>query len=145
MWRVIGSVQVPELFTVERYPTLLQMTSTVTAETAAGLGELMAAVFPCASITGAPKVSTMAILRELETEPRGVYTGSIGYISPDGHGQFNVAIRTVVIDRETGPATYGVGSGIVWDSEPGAEYAECLLKARVLSAPQRHAAGFFPD
>jgi para-aminobenzoate synthetase/4-amino-4-deoxychorismate lyase len=130
-----GSVHVPELFAIERYPTLLQMTSTVTAETKAGLAELMAAVFPCASITGAPKVRTMGLLRALEPEPRGVYTGAIGFLCPDGRSQFNVAIRTVVIDRRTQTAAYGVGSGIVWDSEPAAEYAECLLKARVLDVP----------
>jgi para-aminobenzoate synthetase/4-amino-4-deoxychorismate lyase len=134
-----GSVRVPELFAIERYPTLLQMTSTVTAETGAGLAELMAAVFPCASITGAPKVWTMRLLRTLEPEPRGVYTGAIGFLCPDGRSQFNVAIRTVVLDRRTETAAYGVGSGIVWDSEPAAEYAECLLKARVLDVPAARA------
>jgi para-aminobenzoate synthetase/4-amino-4-deoxychorismate lyase len=134
-----GSVRVPELFAIERYPTLLQMTSTVTAETGVGLAKLMAAAFPCASITGAPKVRTMRLLQALEPEPRGVYTGAIGFLSPDGRSQFNVAIRTVVIDRRTETAAYGVGSGIVWDSEPAAEYAECLLKARVLDVPAARA------
>ena len=129
----VGSVRVPALFAVERYPTLLQMTSTVTAESDASLVDLLAAVFPCASITGAPKVRTMRLLRELERGPRGVYTGAIGAILP-GEAQFNVAIRTAVIDRARGTATYGVGSGIVWDSDAAAEYDECLLKARVLSA-----------
>lgn len=128
----VGRVRVPELFAIERYPTLLQMTSTVTAETDASLSELLSAAFPCASITGAPKVRTMQLLHDLEPEPRGIYTGSIGYLTPDGRSQFNVAIRTVVIDRDSAAARYGVGSGIVWDSEPAAEYAECLLKARVL-------------
>lgn len=129
----VGSVAVPELFAVERYPTLWQMTSTVTAETETNLSDLMRAAFPCASITGAPKVRTMQLLRQLEREPRGVYTGAIGFLTPDGRSQFNVAIRTVVIDREQRLATYGVGSGIVWDSEPSLEYAESLLKARVLN------------
>lgn len=129
---VIGSVEVPTLFDVERYPTLWQMTSTVTSQTEAGLGEIMAALFPCASITGAPKVSTMAIIAELESSPRGVYTGCIGYMAPDRRAQFNVAIRTVVVDLVTGFAEFGVGGGIVWDSATEAEYAESLTKAQFL-------------
>ena len=129
-----GSVAVPALFTVERYPTLLQMTSTVTAETDASLSEILAATFPCASITGAPKVSTMSIIQRLEPEPRGVYTGSVGFVAPGRRAQFNVAIRTAVIDRLRGRAVYGVGSGVVWDSDARAEYEECLLKSRVLHA-----------
>ena len=128
-----GSVAVPALFAVERYPTLLQMTSTVTALSDAPLGDVLAAVFPCASITGAPKVRTMHLLGDLEREPRGVYTGAIGAVLPGGRAQFNVAIRTAVIDRQRGMATYGVGSGVVWDSDAAGEYDECLLKARVLS------------
>jgi len=130
----VGSVDVPELFTVERYPTLLQMTSTVTARSDAPLADILAATFPCASITGAPKVRTMGLLRELEDGPRGIYTGAIGRISPGRRARFNVAIRTAVIDRAHGRAAYGVGSGIVWDSDAAAEYDECLLKARVLEA-----------
>jgi para-aminobenzoate synthetase/4-amino-4-deoxychorismate lyase len=130
----IGSVQVPQLFAVERYPTVLQMTSTVTARTQAPLSEIMAAMFPCASITGAPKVRTMKIINELEPEPRGVYTGAIGYIAPNRQAQFNVAIRTVVVDREKGTAVYGVGGGIVWDSEAADEYEECRVKTQVLTA-----------
>lgn len=137
-----GSVQVPALFTVERYPTLLQMTSTVTAETDAPLGEILAATFPCASITGAPKVSTMRLINALEPEPRGVYTGAIGFIAPGRRAQFNVAIRTAVIDRAHGLADYGVGSGVVWDSDARSEYDECLLKARVLAAPSGASADF---
>ena len=137
-----GSVSVPALFTIERYPTLLQMTSTVTAETAAPLSKILAATFPCASITGAPKVSTMRIIHDLEPEPRGVYTGSIGFIAPGRRAQFNVAIRTVTIDRQRGRAVYGVGSGVVWDSDARAEYDECLLKARVLHARPESAADF---
>jgi len=129
----IGSVQVPELFAVERYPTVLQMTSTVRARTRRPLLEIFQAMFPCASITGAPKVRTMEIIRELEPQPRGVYTGAIGFISPDRTAQFNVAIRTVTVDRERGAAVYGVGSGIIWDSDAAAEYAECQVKARVLA------------
>jgi para-aminobenzoate synthetase/4-amino-4-deoxychorismate lyase len=127
-----GSVQVPSLFDVERYPTVLQMTSTVTARTQASLTEIFQAMYPCASITGAPKVRTMEIIRELESGPRGVYTGAIGYIAPNRQAQFNVAIRTVTVDRELETAVYGVGSGVVWDSEAEAEYQECLLKAKVL-------------
>ncbi len=128
----IGSVDVPELFTVERYPTLLQMTSTVCARSQASLPEIMRAMYPCASITGAPKVRTMEIIKELEPQARGIYTGSIGYMAPNRQSSFNVAIRTVVIDRHNNQATYGVGGGIVWDSEAEQEYQECLLKAKVL-------------
>jgi para-aminobenzoate synthetase / 4-amino-4-deoxychorismate lyase len=129
----IGSVCVPELFGTERYPTLWQMTSTVTARTNATLTEIFSALFPCASITGAPKVSTMRIIKELEATPRRIYTGSIGHISPQCKAKFNVAIRTALIDRETRQAEYGVGGGIVWDSTSRDEYAEALLKARVLT------------
>jgi para-aminobenzoate synthetase/4-amino-4-deoxychorismate lyase len=133
----IGSVQAPELFTVEKYPTLFQMTSSVQAKTKAGVSEIFDALFPCASITGAPKVSTMNIIAKLETTPRKVYTGSIGYIAPNRKAQFNVAIRTAIIDRENKTAEYGVGGGIVWDSTSADEYGEALLKARVLTeSPQ---------
>ena len=128
-----GSIRVPQLFDVERYPTLLQMTSTVTARSNVSTAEIMAALFPCASITGAPKVRTMEIIRQLEPEPRGIYTGCIGYIAPNRQSQFNVAIRTVVIDQSSGVAEYGVGGGVVWDSEPTQEYQECQLKAKVLT------------
>ena len=129
----VGSVKVSELFTVEKYPTLWQMTSTVTAKTEVSLTKILSALFPCASITGAPKVSTMRIISELETTPRKIYTGSIGYFSPHRKASFNVAIRTALIDRETKKAEYGVGGGIVWDSTSTDEYAEALLKARVLT------------
>ena len=134
----IGSVSVPELFNVEKYPTLWQMTSTVTAKTNASLAEIFTALFPSASITGAPKVSTMRIISELETTPRQIYTGTIGYIAPTHQATFNVAIRTALIDRDAQTAEYGVGGGIVWDSTSTDEYAEALLKARVLteSTPQ---------
>ena len=129
----VGSVHVPRLFDVERYATVLQMTSTVAAMTDASFAEIMAHMFPCASITGAPKVRTMEIINELEPHPRGIYTGSIGYLAPGRQAQFNVAIRTVVVDRENEEATYGVGGGIVWDSEAGSEYEECRVKALVLT------------
>lgn len=130
-----GSVEVPQLFTPERYPTLWQLTSTVQSRLRAGvgLGGLFAALFPCASVTGAPKVRSMEIIRELETDARGVYTGCIGYVSPGPEACFNVAIRTAVLDRETGELSYGVGGGITWDSAAEGEYRECLLKMRVLS------------
>ena len=128
----IGTVAVPSLFEIERYPTLLQMTSTVTARTSESLAGILTALFPCASITGAPKKRTMEIIAASESTPRGVYTGSVGWASPDGSACFNVAIRTAVADREAGEITYGVGSGIVADSEAASEYAECLLKARIL-------------
>ena len=130
----VGSVRVPSLFDVERYPTLWQMTSTVTATTDASLTDLMTALFPCASITGAPKPRTMQIIRRLETTARRIYTGCIGFITPDRKVQFNVAIRTVLIDKKTGQAEYGVGGGIVWDSVTGEEYVECQTKAKVLTA-----------
>ena len=128
----VGSVHVPELFTVEKYSTLLQMTSTVKAKTKATLPEIFGALFPCASITGAPKVSTMKIISELETTPRKIYTGSIGYIAPERKACFNVAIRTALIDRQENRAEYGIGGGIVWDSTSADEYSEALLKARML-------------
>ena len=132
----IGSVQVPELFHTERYPTVWQMTSTVSAQTNASLTRIFSALFPCASITGAPKVSTMRIINELETTPRSIYTGSIGYISPTRKATFNVAIRTALIDRETRKAEYGVGGGIIWESTSSDEYSEAMLKAHVLTQSQ---------
>lgn len=132
----VGSVRVPRLFTVERYPTVLQMTSTVEAHTTASFTDIMTNLFPCASITGAPKVRTMELIKELEISPRGMYTGTIGYLSPNREAQFNVAIRTVVVDKGSGRAEYGVGSGIVWDSEADDEYRECQTKAQVLTQPR---------
>jgi para-aminobenzoate synthetase/4-amino-4-deoxychorismate lyase len=128
-----GSVYVPQLFNIERYPTILQMTSTVTGTSQAGIADIMAALFPCASITGAPKVSTMQIISELEPEPRGVYTGCIGFFAPGRRAQFNVAIRTVVVDKKQETAEYGVGGGIVWGSEMESEYEEWQTKARILT------------
>ena len=95
----VGSIEVPELFSVEQYPNVWQMTSLVTARSLASLEEMFAALHPSASVTGAPKVRTMAILSELESAPRGVYTGAIGHIPPDGNASFNVAIRTAVVEH----------------------------------------------
>ena len=130
----IGSVQVSDLFTVESYPTLHQMTSGITARLRAdvGLAEIARGLFPCGSITGAPKMRAMEIIRELEPAARGVYTGAIGMLAPNGDALFNVAIRTLVLD-DRGGGQLGIGSGIVQDSDPQVEWEECLLKARFLS------------
>jgi para-aminobenzoate synthetase/4-amino-4-deoxychorismate lyase len=127
-----GSVQVEDLFAVERHPTLWQMTTTVRGEvrTDVGLCGLFRALFPCGSITGAPKVRAMQLIARLEAEPRGVYTGAIGFFSKQ-ETVFSVAIRTV--EMEAGKGKMGVGSGIVIDSEAGDEYRECLLKAEFLT------------
>ena len=132
-----GSVKASELFEVTRHPTVWQMTSTVEARTDAPVSEVLRALFPSASVTGAPKVSSMRIIESLERFPREIYTGAIGYFTPQRQAQFNVAIRTAVVDRRTGSAFYGVGSGIVADSDAGDEYAECLTKAKILASPAR--------
>jgi para-aminobenzoate synthetase / 4-amino-4-deoxychorismate lyase len=138
----VGSVRVPSLFTVERYATLFQMTSTVTGTLAGEMDTvaLFRSLFPCGSVTGAPKVRSMRIIRELEISPRGVYTGAIGYFAPRGaapatipRAAFSVAIRTITLDE--GRGEMGVGGGIVYDSTAEDEYAECLLKARFLTEP----------
>lgn len=134
-----GSVQVRDLFAVETHPTVHQLTSTVVAQSDASLTRLMAALFPCASITGAPKVRTMELIRQLEVAPRELYTGSIGWLAPkaDGHAKqarFNVAIRTAVVDRRHRQVRFGTGGGIVWDSRAEDEYEECRTKARILNA-----------
>jgi para-aminobenzoate synthetase / 4-amino-4-deoxychorismate lyase len=126
----VGSVHVPRLFEVERHPTVLQMTSTVTGSTSAPFSQIISSLFPSASITGAPKVGTMRILARTERSPREAYTGSIGYITPERQARFNVAIRTVILDQHTGTAQCGIGSGITWDSTPDQEYQECMLKIR---------------
>jgi len=128
----LGSVQVSRLFAIEQYSTVWQMTSTVEAVTDHSVSEIFRALFPAASVTGAPKANTMGLIADLETTPRGLYTGAVGFIAPGRRAEFNVAIRTVVLDRTTSIAEYGVGGGIVWDSETGSEYAECLAKAQVL-------------
>jgi para-aminobenzoate synthetase/4-amino-4-deoxychorismate lyase len=127
-----GTVKVPALFDVERYPTVWQMTSTVIAETDAPLTDIMAALFPPASITGAPKASTMRIIAGVESLPRNIYTGTIGFLDPAGRAQFSVAIRTALINRKTETAEYGIGGGIVSDSIWSEERAEAELKSRVL-------------
>jgi para-aminobenzoate synthetase component 1 len=91
--------------------------------------QIFAALFPCGSITGAPKIRAMEILRALEEEPRDAYCGAIGWIEPSGRMRFNVAIRTITLFPD-GEATYNVGGGVVFDSTAEEEYAECLLKAR---------------
>lgn len=131
----VGSVHVSQLFSIEKYPTVFQMTSTIEAQTESktSLVDLFTALFPCGSITGAPKVSTMDIIHQLEPDPREIYCGAIGFIEPNGDAVFNVAIRTVVIDTHTGMAEYGVGGGITWDSTAGGEYEEALAKAKILT------------
>lgn len=130
----MGSVRVTDLFTVERYPTLFQMTSGIEAELRRDirLPELLRALFPCGSVTGAPKIRAMEVIRELEEQPRGVYCGSIGMVSPDGEARFNVAIRTLTL-AASGQAKFNVGSGLVFDSDTRSEYDECLLKAAFLA------------
>ena len=134
-----GSVKVPELFAVETYPTVLQMTSTVTAETDEGVGpvELIRAAFPCGSVTGAPKIRAMEIIDALERTPRGVYTGSIGRVAPDGEAAFNVAIRTLVLRDGESVARMGLGSGIVADSVADDEWRECLAKGEFVASRRR--------
>jgi para-aminobenzoate synthetase/4-amino-4-deoxychorismate lyase len=143
-----GSVGVPALFEVRRYSGVLQMTSTVQAQLADGvaLGAIFDALYPCGSITGAPKRRTMEIIHELEPAPRGIYTGALGWMDPPAFGAppgasfgdfcLSVPIRTLVLQPEHNGVRrgeLGVGAGIVYDSDPGAEYAECRLKAGFLT------------
>ena len=134
---VTGSVEVPELFAVERISRVLQMTSTVTAiqKPEVDIIDLLRAVFPCGSVTGAPKARSMAIIKELEEHPRGIYTGAIGMLCPNGDAVFSVPIRTVSVNGEDGAATFGVGGAVTWDSTTDGEYEECCLKARFLTDP----------
>jgi para-aminobenzoate synthetase/4-amino-4-deoxychorismate lyase len=131
-----GSVQVTQLFDLEQYPTLWQLTSPIQCTTDASWAEVMRALFPCASITGAPKPRTMQIIAELESSPRQIYTGTIGFLAPERRAQFNVAIRTVLIDKTKQTAEYGVGGGVVWDSTEAGEFEECAIKAKVLTQNQ---------
>jgi len=135
-----GSVHVSSLFDIEQYQSVLQMTSTVVATRRGKENmtpeQILEAIFPCGSVTGAPKIRTMEIIDELEKEPRGVYTGAIGYFSPGGTAMFNVPIRTVVLDGSRGEM--GIGSGIVADSLPESEWQECLLKSKFLTDPLPH-------
>jgi para-aminobenzoate synthetase/4-amino-4-deoxychorismate lyase len=132
---VPGGVHVSSLFDLEKFETVWQMTSTVeaTLKPRTSFAELMGALFPCGSITGAPKIRTMEIIRDLERFPRGVYTGMIGLLRPGGDCTFNVAIRTVVVDTQTNVATCSVGGGITIDSTADDEYEECLIKSRFLT------------
>ncbi|MGI5131472.1 chorismate-binding protein [Pseudonocardia sp. CA-107938] len=134
-----GSVRATALFRAEQYETVHQLTSDVEARLRPGIGlaDVFAALFPCGSVTGAPKASTMRIIAELEDAPRGVYCGAVGIVGPPDapvRARFGVAIRTVVVDRERGVATYGSGGGITWSSEPAAEHAEVIAKTAVLTA-----------
>ncbi|MEQ9489699.1 MAG: aminodeoxychorismate synthase component I [Alphaproteobacteria bacterium] len=126
-----GTVAVDALFEVETYKTVHQMTSTISCRVSPeeSLKYLFAGLFPCGSVTGAPKVRTMQIIRELESEPRGVYTGAIGYVTPDNDMRFSVPIRTITLQPD-GRGELGIGAGIVYDSVPSDEYDETLLKAR---------------
>ena len=133
-----GTVIVQRLFELERYETVWQLTSTITGTVpeTVGFGQVLGALFPCGSITGAPKLRTMEIIAGLEDSPRGVYCGTIGYLAPPGSpgpsARFSVAIRTVTIDGDEGVAEYGLGGGITWDSSPAGEYDEARAKAQVL-------------
>ncbi|NDH75675.1 MAG: hypothetical protein EBY52_02765 [Actinobacteria bacterium] len=132
-----GSLMTTALHTVESFSTVHQLTSTVEVQTDAGLFDVFAATFPGASITGAPKVNTAGFIADLERTPRGLYTGTIGAIPPDGDFEFNIAIRTAWVNTNLGRATYGVGGGVVWDSDPTAEWNEAHDKARVLYRADR--------
>lgn len=130
-----GSVTVPAAFAIETYPTVHQMTSTVTARLRDGvtLDDVFAATFPCGSVTGAPKVTAMRTIAALETEPRGVYCGAVGLLRPDGSATFSVGIRTIMVDARQHTAVYGSGGGITWDSRADSEYDELIAKAALLT------------
>jgi para-aminobenzoate synthetase / 4-amino-4-deoxychorismate lyase len=132
----MGSVQVEDIFSVEKYRTLFQMTSTIsgTLRPEVGYYDIFKSMFPSGSVTGAPKIRTMQIIQELEQKPREVYCGAIGFISPDRSSMFNVAIRTIVL--KDGQARMGIGGAIVADSRPLDEYRECQLKASFLTRPR---------
>ena len=127
----VGTLHVPELFRIESYATVHQMVSRVCARLRDGVSfrDILTALFPCGSITGAPKISAMKILRALEDAPRDVYCGSIGWLAPDGTMRFNVAIRTISLFPE-GRAVFNIGGGVIFDSTAEGEYEECLLKGR---------------
>jgi len=131
---VTGSITVTKLFETERYPTVWQMTSTIEAKTHANILDIFRALFPSGSVTGAPKIQMTKIVSQLEPCPRGVYCGCVGWIGPDRQAQFNVAIRTPVVDVQENTVTCSVGGGIVWDSSPLDEYEECLTKHRFTKA-----------
>jgi len=129
-----GSVRLEKLFTVEAYPTLWQMTSEIAARLRPGIGlmDIFQALFPCGSVTGAPKVRTMQIIHELEGRPRGIYCGALGFVRPGGDCEFCVPIRTIRLDAASGLAEYWTGGGVTIDSDPEEEYAECRVKMRFL-------------
>ena len=127
-----GTISTVKTFELERYPTLWQMTSTIKGVVRCKVPEIMKALFPCASITGAPKIKTMEIIDNIECSSRDVYTGSIGYIHPNNDALFNVAIRTAIINKKNSKIVYSVGSGIVWDSDGEEEYLETQMKANIL-------------
>lgn len=135
----LGSVYVSEYFKIKTYPTLHQMISTVKGILdTENFFEILKALFPCGSVTGAPKIRTMEIIHELEKEERRVYTGAIGFITPEGNFLFNVAIRTLLFwkrDKNTYEGEAGIGGGIVWDSVEEKEYEEALLKAKFFTHP----------
>lgn len=130
----IGSVRATSLFDVERHPSVFQMVSTVEGQLEArtSLADIFTALFPAGSITGAPKTSSMRLIADIESSPRGIYCGAIGYAAPSGDAVFNVAIRTMVVDVERACAEYGIGGGITWDSTADGEYAEARSKAACL-------------
>jgi para-aminobenzoate synthetase/4-amino-4-deoxychorismate lyase len=137
-----GSIHVPELFTIERYETLFQITSTVEGRLRPGISwkDIFRSIFPCGSVTGTPKIRTMEIISELEPHPRDVYTGAIGFIGPDNQAAFNVAIRTVTLDKNQG--VINVGSGITIDSDPDEEFEECILKGKFFLTEAGKTQGF---
>lgn len=139
---VPGSVRVPELFTRERYETVWQLTSTVCADVpdTVGLVDVFAALFPCGSVTGAPKVAAMEVIAALESDPRGVYCGAVTVLAPPGQGPravSSVPIRTAVLDPSTSRFEYGAGGAITWLSDPDAEDAEARTKTRILTRSHR--------
>jgi para-aminobenzoate synthetase component 1 len=129
-----GSVRAEPLFSLEKYPSLWTMTSTLHADIApeTSLEEILKALFPCGSVTGAPKIAAMKRIQQTEPEPRGLYCGSLGWLAPNGDFSLNVAIRTLVLEDD-GQGRYDVGAGIVYDSNPEQEWDECHWKARILS------------
>ncbi|MCK5558264.1 MAG: chorismate-binding protein, partial [Candidatus Hydrogenedentes bacterium] len=133
----VGSVKVPELFNIETYTTVFQMTSLIQGQLKSGVRfpDILKAMFPCGSITGAPKIRAMEIINELEPSAREVYCGSIGWAAPDGSASFNVAIRTLILYQDN-EVVLNVGGGIVSDSTAGAEYEEALWKARFATIHQ---------
>ena len=131
-----GTVRVAQLCQVEPYPTVFQMTSSVEAQLrpSTALADVFAALFPCGSVTGAPKASAMHLIAEVEASPRGAYCGAVGLVAPGGDACFNVAIRTLDVDLENGRAVWGTGGGVTWGSTAAGEWSEALAKAAVLSA-----------